>query len=397
MLAILKDAGAIDTAREQVGKLAENLQASAADLDKFSDAVGSLDVKQMQFFAGFAKGISGDLADAADVMNRMDLSGPGKELGIAAAGAAELARELASVAAILDRLPGVGEGNGVGVVGDAAKILTSAFVPGAGAVMGGWEFLHEKGTKRNAALPTKPEAPKPAPGPSEEELASLSAKDAREKARKEAEDGLRAAEQQARFNAADDKGKAFLLDKQIAANKSVLGDDMWSPEQQAAAAERLVKLTAQRAELESKIAETAKQKAEKAAKDEKEKIEKRRDFDADLAISEAEAAGKTEEAKKLQWNRDREKLQRELEEMGDADSWSKSARMTKWDAASKEKPGGSAPLSDRLREIGIFNTGRVVQSERTMSAIERWTSETAAATKKLAEKPASIQEPANTF
>jgi hypothetical protein len=38
-----------------------------------------------------------------------------------------------------------------------------------------------------------------------------------------------------------------------------------------------------------------------------------------------------------------------------------------------------------------------VQSERTMSAIERWTSETAAATKKLAEKPAAIQEPANMF
>lgn len=106
MLALLKDSSAIDTARTQVGALAGNIGVAAEDLDKFSDAIGSLDTKQIQFFAGFAKGISGDLASAADALNKMDFSGPGESLGLMARGASDLARDLEKVLALLPRLPG---------------------------------------------------------------------------------------------------------------------------------------------------------------------------------------------------------------------------------------------------------------------------------------------------
>ncbi|TSA32138.1 MAG: hypothetical protein D4R65_10085 [Verrucomicrobiaceae bacterium] len=66
--------------------------------------------------------------------------------------------------------------------------------------------------------------------------------------------------------------------------------------------------------------------------------EKRKAFSADLAISEAEASGNQPLAGKLKWNRDREKLQKELEAMGSTDSWGESARMVNAGAAKPEKP-----------------------------------------------------------
>ena len=176
MLAVLKDAGAFDTARQQVGALAENLGAAAADLDKFSDAAGSLDVKQMQFFAGFAAGVSGDLASAADAMNRMDFSGPGKALGEMAAGAAELAKNLAAAA---DKLGGLKpSGGAVAALAPAAKEFVKQLPGGqlATNIIGGAAYLQEKGQERNREARARknleileraatPEQPEPLPAP----------------------------------------------------------------------------------------------------------------------------------------------------------------------------------------------------------------------------------------
>jgi hypothetical protein len=90
MLPLLTDPEAISTAKTQVGRLADNLNESVAALDKFSDAWDATDLKKMQFFAGFAKGLSGDLEKAADSLNRMDFSRAGQDTGNLARGVLDL-------------------------------------------------------------------------------------------------------------------------------------------------------------------------------------------------------------------------------------------------------------------------------------------------------------------
>lgn len=91
LLAIFKDAEAFKIAREQVGKLGDEIEKNASTFDKFSDAVGSLELKKMQLFAGIASGISGDLETAADWLNKLDLVGVGQQIVQPVRGAAATA------------------------------------------------------------------------------------------------------------------------------------------------------------------------------------------------------------------------------------------------------------------------------------------------------------------
>lgn len=134
MLAILKDTSAIETARTQIGMLAKNLGASAEDLDKFSDAIGALDVKSQQFFAGFAKGISGDLASAAEVLNKVDLSAFGEELGRVARGAGLLAGDMERALAAAAKMAGLPDAKGVKAVAGEMAMTALRAVPGANAI-----------------------------------------------------------------------------------------------------------------------------------------------------------------------------------------------------------------------------------------------------------------------
>lgn len=81
-LAVFTDSSALSTAREQLGELATNLGTSIASLDKLSDAINAAgENKGMQFLAGFAKGFAGDIDEAANSINRIDLSEAGTWAG----------------------------------------------------------------------------------------------------------------------------------------------------------------------------------------------------------------------------------------------------------------------------------------------------------------------------
>jgi hypothetical protein len=87
LLAVFKDASAIETARKQVGELATNLGTSIGALDKLSDAIQAAEKnKGFQFLAGFASGFSSDIEKAADKLNAIDLSKLGKSAGEVAKG-----------------------------------------------------------------------------------------------------------------------------------------------------------------------------------------------------------------------------------------------------------------------------------------------------------------------
>jgi hypothetical protein len=88
LLAVFKDATAIETARTQVGELATNLGTSIGALDKLSDAIQASEKnKGFQFLAGFAKSFYGDIEKAADKLNSIDLSKFGESMGNTAKGA----------------------------------------------------------------------------------------------------------------------------------------------------------------------------------------------------------------------------------------------------------------------------------------------------------------------
>lgn len=107
-LALFTDSGALSTAREQLGDLATNLGTSIASLDKLSDAINAAgENKGMQFMAGFAKGFAGDIDEAANSINRIDLS----EAGTWAGEIAKKLKEASDYARIIMNtpIPKVGE------------------------------------------------------------------------------------------------------------------------------------------------------------------------------------------------------------------------------------------------------------------------------------------------
>lgn len=107
MLALLKDDKAFETARTMVGELAANIGESVQALDNFSDSLGALETKKLQFFAGFAKGLGvEDLQKAADAINKIDLSKLGGEFANIASGIRLTAQELANFATKANSLPG---------------------------------------------------------------------------------------------------------------------------------------------------------------------------------------------------------------------------------------------------------------------------------------------------
>ena len=78
MLSLLGNATAIDRAKKQVGDLAESLGGNTEELAHFSSSWESIDVKKMQFFAGFATEMAGSLEKGATAIDNMDLSKLGR-------------------------------------------------------------------------------------------------------------------------------------------------------------------------------------------------------------------------------------------------------------------------------------------------------------------------------
>lgn len=92
----LADTTAYQTASQQVGSLAANMEKAAPALNSFADAYNSLDVKKQQFFAGAAAQFATELERAGVALNELDLGPLGEQVGIIIRGAIEVGKEIAA-------------------------------------------------------------------------------------------------------------------------------------------------------------------------------------------------------------------------------------------------------------------------------------------------------------
>ncbi len=130
-LALFTDGSALDTARQQLGGLAENLGANIESLDKLSDALNAAgENKSLQFMAGFAKSFSGDIDAAADSINKLDLSKLGETLGDVAKDAFSLSQRMMKMQRTVLSMIGLGNGNNldyiIGPTGETADAIAAS-------------------------------------------------------------------------------------------------------------------------------------------------------------------------------------------------------------------------------------------------------------------------------
>jgi hypothetical protein len=92
----LADTSAFQTASQQVGSLAANMEKAAPALNSFADAYNSLDVKKQQFFAGAAAQFATELERAGVALNQLDLGALGEQVGILIRGSIEVGKEIAA-------------------------------------------------------------------------------------------------------------------------------------------------------------------------------------------------------------------------------------------------------------------------------------------------------------
>lgn len=153
------------------------------------------------------------------------------------------------------------------------------------------------------------------------------ADEARAGIKSQLDEGLIAEENRKRFDALNDPDKLRQIDAKIAAKKQVVeATENFTPEQQQAAAEKILDLTRQRNEIADKITED-----EKAAEDKREALE------LELKLNEATSAGNKEEIARLKW----------IKEYNAA---KKAAIAAGYD--SKEKFGEWSPNPNDLRQDG---------------------------------------------
>ena len=127
--------------------------------------------------------------------------------------------------------------------------------------------------------------------------------------------------------------------------------------------------------------------------------EKREELALQLQIAEAAASGNKEQEQKLKWQQDYNKFLKENLAVQDPDAWNNAIRGAN---AATTKPNSdpfqhAAPITDRLSQIGGYNSPSQVRADRSMSVIEEATKRTAAATEKIAEKSDPKIPVTNTF
>ena len=335
MMALLKDSGAFDTARTQLGWLAENLKSSTEDLDAFSDALGSMDLKSLQFFAGFTKGLSGDLRDAADSLNKIDLSKPGEDLGLMARGAADLARELADAAksaasvapAPVQQWAAIGARTGFMVSPGGATAMGLVALTGFLKNRGKQASAMEQYDREQMAKPQPMDgATGPVLGPEYNPEAQAAAQAAA--ALRDKKEALETEIKLAEAVAAGNEEEATRLRWIKAYNKALAeteGDEYLSRR-------------AANASVASQQQASAKKKEAEAAK--------REELALELQLAEARATGNTEEEKRLKWMREYNRL---LEE------------------------GRAAGMGDDAYNLAIRGANAKAAAEKTDKTDPRWT------------------------
>ena len=95
--AIFLDGSAMDVARQQVGGLADTMQANASKFDSISDALGAANLKGQQLAAGFTAAIAPALEEIGNALNATDLTGLGESLGEIAATAIRFGQALSGM------------------------------------------------------------------------------------------------------------------------------------------------------------------------------------------------------------------------------------------------------------------------------------------------------------
>jgi hypothetical protein len=97
LLVLFRDASIFDVARRQVGGLANELELGSGALDKISDSLEGLEAKKNQFFAGALGGFTGDMDNAAALVDQIDLTEPGRQVGFFIRGTAEIANNITAI------------------------------------------------------------------------------------------------------------------------------------------------------------------------------------------------------------------------------------------------------------------------------------------------------------
>lgn len=314
MLALLKDSEAFSKAKTMVGGLAESIGESVEDLDNFSDTMSSLDTKQLQFFAGFAKGLSGDLSSAADAIDKLDLSQFGTDLGNVTSGLVSVAEELKNAAdgvgEFVDKIPGGGIAkwmfgnftgqNGSGWLGDQLSVFGKIGEDKAQTAR--MKKFAEK-TKQELADRAQGEAPKTqaqiaAEKEQNDRQASMDKsavvlREGSEARRKKAkDDALKAAAGEGDVGAAgqlvkNQEFEIFKLRKKRESGYEIDPKDINAAEDELTARKELLAAT-----------------TEKAKKTKEENAAKQAALELETAINEAEAKGDVAAQKRLKWKQD---------------------------------------------------------------------------------------------
>lgn len=81
LLPLFQSGGALDDARESLGKLPEILQRNSVEFERIDTLLGRIPNKSRQFFAGLGDQLAGYLTKPLETLNRIDLSGLGQRIG----------------------------------------------------------------------------------------------------------------------------------------------------------------------------------------------------------------------------------------------------------------------------------------------------------------------------
>ena len=98
LLVMMTDSNALDTAREQVGELADTLAANANQLDAVADSMGLFQVKVQQVGAEVAVALLPQLTQLSQLLNETDFSAVGGGIGILAENMVSFGEALSEVA-----------------------------------------------------------------------------------------------------------------------------------------------------------------------------------------------------------------------------------------------------------------------------------------------------------
>lgn len=370
LLPLLGNSGAIENAKTQVGGLAESLGTSEEELSKFAEAWSSLDTKKMQLFAGFAKELAGNLGEAGDKLNRMDLSKVGEQLAmifkwketneqkeqdkkqqqISSSNETPFSRAMQNF---------FYDAYSFKVVSDAWRLHTTnqrtADTDEANDRLAA-ELEDKK--KNRGSLPAR--------GPHDDIFEAPEA-DSHELDPLREHD-KRVADFASEQSKIEDEGriKALPLADQLKARQAEFAAQSAratsldsTPDEAAAADKAAVAAKKEILEIQRKINEEAEKKSKKDA-DEKEKAddqartnaEKREELDLELRIKEAQETGNDALEKRLRWQQDYNRHLKEGVAIGDPDAWNKAKRFADADMDTARSAGDRAAGAVQLSSLG---------------------------------------------